>query len=139
MDLVNSNFKICSGAEKKLVSSPTNKALYEIMQMSAADVGKYMCIAVNDAGRKTESMSLVIDDGKACKDNEFRYVHFKLIKLNFQAKFYFQILLVFIYRCKSGDQCIPRDDRCDNERDCRDGSDEENCKGNRRSRRNAKF
>ncbi len=54
------------------MSTSNSQAIYEIKQMSASDVGKYTCNAVSTSGRKSESMSLVIDDGKPCNSNEFR-------------------------------------------------------------------
>jgi hypothetical protein len=91
------------GAEKKLVTSESDITAFEILSAVKADEGKYTCTAVNAAGSRSESLSLVVEgvDGILCNENEFR--------------------------CKAGDQCIPKEDRCDGERDCKDGSDEHHC------------
>lgn len=75
------------------MSSEGNQSVYEIAHLTKGDEGKYLCNASNSAGSKSESLSLIVDDAILCKANEFR--------------------------CKSGDQCVPKEDRCDNERDCK--------------------
>src|ERR1051326_6028592 len=78
--------------ENQLITSHTNVTAFEIVHVTKADVGKYTCTAINALGSTSESLSLMVDDAILCKPNEFR--------------------------CKSGDQCVPKEDRCDNERDC---------------------
>ncbi|OXA52032.1 Basement membrane proteoglycan [Folsomia candida] len=102
-------FRSLEGSEKMLITSQGNLTALEIAHLTKADEGKYTCTASNVAGSKSESLSLIVDDVILCKLNEFR--------------------------CKSGDQCVPKEDRCDNERDCKDGSDEHHCR--KRSRRQA--
>ncbi len=70
-----------------------NATFYEISHVTKDESGKYLCTAINQVGSASESLSLLIDDAILCKTNEFR--------------------------CKSGDQCVPKEDRCDNERDCK--------------------
>jgi len=74
----------------------------DISHVTEAEEGKYTCTAENRLGVSVESLSLIVDDVIVCEEDEFR--------------------------CKSGDQCIPKTKRCDKHHDCRDNSDEHHCR-----------
>lgn len=89
---------------------------------------EFRCDGDDDCGDWSDEDDCPIVPDGSCSKGEFRYIVFNNHKKSCLLVVTYPILMYFhlCYRCKSG-KCISEKWRCDDERDCESGEDEESC------------